>query len=68
MPKKSAAKPVDPADEVQLQIRMTRALRDRLKLRAVKDSRDMSTLARLLIEQGLRQPRQPRAAANEARS
>ena len=47
----------DPTDDVQLQIRMPVALHDRLRRKAVKERRSMSSQARALIAEGLKTPR-----------
>jgi hypothetical protein len=46
---------LDPdADIVQLQIRLTAPILKRLRIRAAKESRPMSSLARLYIMEGLK--------------
>ena len=48
---------LDPdAEIVQLQIRLTAPILKRLRVRAAKESRPMSSLARLYIVQGLKKP------------
>jgi hypothetical protein len=43
--------------DVQLQIRVSPALRDKLRRRAFHEQRSLTATARLLIEQGLKRPR-----------
>jgi plasmid stability protein len=61
MPKPDA----DPASDVQLQIRMPLALHDRLRRKATKERRSMSSEARALIAAGLKTPRKPAAKSKE---
>jgi plasmid stability protein len=57
MPKPDA----DPGDDVQLQIRMPLALHDRLRRKAIKERRSMSSEARALIAAGLKPVRKPKS-------
>jgi hypothetical protein len=55
-------KPDAPLDtDVQLQIRMPLSLHDRLRRKAMKERRSLSAQARLLIAEGLKPAREPKA-------